>query len=590
MLALNPGEPRRLGVLVGLFLFVCVLGLVQYRWIDQLAQARRQSAQTSSARAFSRFETDFDFEITRAFRVFQMPMRSDYDARYREWSLRAPYPELIRGIYILERKGGAFAVGPVEPDEPPLRLGSWAQSLPDRPMPGIDPILTVEGNPAFLIPAFERRGFALPFPLPPPNVGNRWVLVVLDTQYIENAFLRRLIRADFPTVGSEQEYDLAVVDFTGGTKDRVVFTSERAPEDEFLHSEEAGTFFELRPDCFTPAMQNPVGPPSRPIVSRDLLTDILAQTASSCGSLVASSDRRARGRWEMLIRYKAGSLDRAVAAFRYRNLLLSGAVLLVLFVGGCVLIASAERTRALAAMKTEFVLGVSHELRTPLTVIQVAADNLTKGLVESSDSARKYGEIIQAKASELSGMVEETLTFGRLESMPFVPQAALSVLAPQEIVLNALAKCGAALRAGSIEVEQHITSDALLVRVDRPLVQRSIENLIQNATKYAAAGRWIAIHLDRERRPGAEFVCISVHDRGPGITSADLPHIFEPFYRGKAAEISQVPGVGLGLALVKGIVESHGGAVEITNAVTGGTIASIFLPLYISDGTLHGSA
>src|SRR5262252_9939046 len=80
------------------------------------------------------------------------------------------------------------------------------------------------------------------------------------------------------------------------------------------------------------------------------------------------------------------------------------------------LLVSTERARALAQMQTEFVLGVSHEFRTPLTVIRLAADNLTNGMVENSQQARTYGEIIGTHVSELSNMVEETLAFARVES------------------------------------------------------------------------------------------------------------------------------------------------------------------------------
>jgi len=100
-----------------------------------------------------------------------------------------------------------------------------------------------------------------------------------------------------------------------------------------------------------------------------------------------------------------------MATFRRRSLLLSGSVLLVLALGICMLVVLTERARALAEMQTEFVLGVSHELRTPVTVIQVAADNLKKGLVENSEQAYKYGEIIYMYALELLNMIEEALAY-----------------------------------------------------------------------------------------------------------------------------------------------------------------------------------
>lgn len=265
-----------------------------------------------------------------------------------------------------------------------------------------------------------------------------------------------------------------------------------------------------------------------------------------------------------------------MATFRRRNLLLGGSVLLVLAVGVSMLVVSTERARALAEMQAEFVLGVSHELRTPLTVIRLAADNLMKGMVESSEQAHKYGEIIQGRAAELSNMIEETLAFARMQSTTLIPHRTL--VAPEQIVKAALADNESALRDAGVEVELDLPSDLPLLNVELRLVKRCLANLILNVVKYAAMGRWMAIRATRENKPDGERVKISVEDRGPGISSGDLPHVFEPFYRGKRGEASQVPGVGLGLTLVKRVVEAHHGTMEVESSARNGTIFSIYLP------------
>lgn len=265
-----------------------------------------------------------------------------------------------------------------------------------------------------------------------------------------------------------------------------------------------------------------------------------------------------------------------MATFRRRNLLLGGSVLLVLAVGISMLVVSTERARALAEMQAEFVLGVSHELRTPLTVIRLAADNLMKGMVESSEQAHKYGEIIQGHAAELSNMIEETLSFARMQSTTLIPHRTL--VAPEQIVKAALADNESALRDAGVEVELDLASDLPLLNVELRLVKRCLANLILNVVKYAAMGRWMAIRATRANKPNGERVKISVEDRGPGISPGDLPHVFEPFYRGKHGEASQVPGVGLGLTLVKRVVEAHHGTMEVESSARNGTIFSIYLP------------
>jgi len=227
-------------------------------------------------------------------------------------------------------------------------------------------------------------------------------------------------------------------------------------------------------------------------------------------------------------------------------------------------------------MRAEFVLGVSHELRTPLTVIRLAADNLKKGMVENAEQAHKYGAIIHGHASELSRMIEETLALARVESGRLDRDC--TIVAPEEIVADVLRDSGIALRDAGMEVDLDIAPDLPRVRVDVPLLRRCIENLIQNATKYAASGRWLGIRAMKIGRPAGERVRISVEDRGPGVAPIDVPHIFEPFYRGKRSDGSEIPGIGLGLALVKRVVEAHRGTVEVENMASGGAAFSILLP------------
>jgi len=175
-------------------------------------------------------------------------------------------------------------------------------------------------------------------------------------------------------------------------------------------------------------------------------------------------------------------------------------------------------------------------------------------------------------------MVEEALAFARMRSGELARHR--TVVAPAQIVQEALAENESALRDAGIEVELDLAPDLPPINVDVRLVRRSLENLIQNAVKYAAAGRWMAIRTGKVSSKGGDRVQISVEDRGAGISADDLPHIFEPFYRGKRAQASQVPGIGLGLTLVKRVAETHEGAVEVETANV--TRFSIYLPPHYS--------
>src|SRR5215472_1387970 len=619
---------RRLWIFGALLLVLCGLAVVQYRWIEQLGVAQSQREKATLNASLSNLESDFDVEITRVFVAFQVPFANgDYAARYKEWLRHAPYPSLIRGVYIAEAGRPESLPKAVIPGEPAIRSIEWPRDLPEPPPPftavavsktapglvggwqtflggarGVvlasrNPNVTIDGNPAFVFPvmpgepgaglrlathAQETKRFsrATETISIARMVGpERWALVALDAQYIRATFLPTLVRLYFRgTLASD--YEILVLDTNNTASSRVVFPVESAPaESRFRRPDGRINLFGLRLDCITPSsLANTVqvknNQPVVPGLSADDFSEILTQKPTTCSGLAPTSGGGAGGLWEVLVRHRVGSLDQAIATFRRRNLILSGSVLLVLALGISMLVVLSERARALAEMHAEFVLGVSHELRTPLTVIRVAADNLKKGMVQSAEQSHKYGEIIAAHTLELSSMIEEALALARLQSAPLMHERTL--ITPGQLVKNALGNSESALRNAGIEVELDLATDLPPIMVDLRLVQRSLENLIQNVVKYAAAGRWMAIRAAKTKRPDGERVQISVEDRGPGISLVDLPHIFEPFYRAKNGGVSQALGVGLGLTLVKRVVEAHEGSVEVESSKT--TRFSIFLP------------
>jgi two-component system sensor histidine kinase SenX3 len=618
---------RRFWILGALLLVLCALALVQYRWIDQIAEAQRQRAQENLTAALSDVESDFDIEITRAFVAFQIPFANlEYSERYREWLQHAPYPRLIRGVYIAEARQTASLPKPVIPGEPLIRSNEWQRDLSDLrpPLAGVttfasvsgqiglqtfstgvaggefvsrNPEVMIDGNPAFVFPIMPTepgvatlltRTQGAESPLRREGIVSvggparlpKWGVIVLDADYMRTTFLPSLVNLHFRN-SAASDYEILVVNRNSAISSRSVFPSNSAPpENQFAHPDGRINLFELRLDCFSPSSSaNAISiigtSPNVRVLSIDNLSEILARKPLACNTSPSTSADASGGLWKMLVRYRAGSLDQAMATFRRRNLLLSGSVLVVLALGICMLVVLTERARSLAEMQTEFVLGVSHELRTPLTVIRVAADNLKRGIVESSEQAHKYGEIIDNHASELSNMIEETLEFARMQSTAVIGKR--TPVAPGNIVKASLANCEPALHNAGIDVELHLAPDLPLMNVDIHLMNRCLENLIHNIVKYAAAGRWMAIRANKVTRPDGHQVQISVEDRGPGISPVDLPHIFEPFYRGKHAESSQVPGVGLGLTLVKRVVEAHHGTVEVESSESAGTMFSIFL-------------
>jgi signal transduction histidine kinase len=116
------------------------------------------------------------------------------------------------------------------------------------------------------------------------------------------------------------------------------------------------------------------------------------------------------------------------------------------------------------------------------------------------------------------------------------------------------------------------------VRAERSALRRAVANLLQNAILHGGDGGFVGLRAEPSGPEGQRKVRITVEDRGRGIPAAEVPHLFEPFFRGAEAVSSQTRGSGLGLSLVKRIVDAHGGAVEVTTAPGQGSTFTIVLP------------
>jgi signal transduction histidine kinase len=267
------------------------------------------------------------------------------------------------------------------------------------------------------------------------------------------------------------------------------------------------------------------------------------------------------GRWQVLATHRAGSLDAAVGSLRRRNLLISFGILVLLSLSVGLIVVSSRRANRLARQQIEFVAGVSHELRTPLAVIRSAGENLADGVVAERDQVRRYGELIATEGRRLSEMVEQTLEFAGIQSGK--RSYKLMPAAPGEVVADAVTASRAVLEENQFELETQIEADLPMIMSDRSALSRAIQNLINNAVKYCSSDRWVRVAAMRDSQNPAAAILIIVEDRGPGIEPRDAARIFEPFYRGREAASAQIPGNGLGLSIVRHIVEAHGGDVRV---------------------------
>jgi len=223
---------------------------------------------------------------------------------------------------------------------------------------------------------------------------------------------------------------------------------------------------------------------------------------------------------------------------------------------------------------------VSHELRTPLAVIRSAADNLADGVVGGDERVREYGQLVRREGLRLTDLVEQVLEFAGLQSGQRT--AARHPVTIAAVLREAIGAAQLAAETAGIRVELAIADGLPAVAGDEAALRRVFVNLIGNAVKYGAQAGWVGV---RASASGGR-VEIAVSDRGIGIAAVEQTKIFEPFYRTPDVVAAQIQGAGLGLSLVKRIVEAHGGAIAVESAPGQGSTFTVTLPAMTGDAGL----
>jgi two-component system phosphate regulon sensor histidine kinase PhoR len=233
------------------------------------------------------------------------------------------------------------------------------------------------------------------------------------------------------------------------------------------------------------------------------------------------------------------------------------------------------REKEIARMKTDFVSNVSHELKTPLASIKAYVEMLVDGEAKDEKTQREFYAIISTETDRLHRLIENILNISRIESG--VVKMTREPIVLTEVVRQALDVAMPGAKAKNMKIVERFDPVYYQVEADRDMISQAVLNLLSNAVKYTPEGGTITVSVSVDERRGVA-VC-DVADTGAGIPAADLPHIFDKFYRVKAnAKLAK--GTGLGLTLVKHIIETaHDGKLAVTSEAGKGSTFTFELPL-----------
>lgn len=222
----------------------------------------------------------------------------------------------------------------------------------------------------------------------------------------------------------------------------------------------------------------------------------------------------------------------------------------------------------------ELLANVSHDLRTPLASIQGYIETLLlKHGTLSPEEERSYLEVAARNSARLTRLVADLFQLTKLESHEL--KSAPEPFALGELAQDVVQKFELSASKRRLSLESRIAPDLPQVDADIGMIERVLENLIENAMRYTPAGGVVRVQV----RTAKQRLQVDVEDTGKGISSQDLPNVFERYYRADRSEEGNIGNAGLGLAISRRMVELHGGQMTVESAVNVGTKFSFDLPI-----------
>jgi len=281
--------------------------------------------------------------------------------------------------------------------------------------------------------------------------------------------------------------------------------------------------------------------------------------------------------WELEVSFTDKSKIAASNTSLIRNIIVLAAAMILLMGALVFMFRSAQKERALAQRQAGFLANVTHELKTPLSVMQAAGENLADGRVTDTDRIKNYGNHIYEEAVRLREMIEKLLDVAKAD-------AGQSLIEPKPIELSGELQAYIDEHRTHIEkkgftLELSVQDNLPLVMVDPNSFNTIISNLVENAIKYSADQKCISINLATDNSD----VILKVKDRGVGMSQKVTSQIFEKFYRVEDTLTAETKGHGLGLSIVKNLVELNDGNISVDSRPGEGSTFTITFPILVEE-------
>lgn len=291
------------------------------------------------------------------------------------------------------------------------------------------------------------------------------------------------------------------------------------------------------------------------------------------GYILESNFERPFSNWKAAAGLKNTNLDYLARDSFLHSAGATVLVLLFLLLGIALTLRATDREARLAQAKSNFVANVSHELKTPLSLLSLFSEILELGLVKNEAKKIEYYQVMRHESRRLNKLIDNILDFSKIEAGRKTYNFVAGDMA--EVIENVLSSYRYQIDNSGFDVQTNMPDSLPPVSIDRDAMTQAVSNLLDNAIKYSGDVKQLSITT---KTLGSDL-SVEIADRGIGIPHAEQAKIFEKFYRVGNGLVHDVKGSGLGLSLVKHIVEAHNGTISVESVVGKGSRFTILLPL-----------